>query len=83
MGEEEVRVVDACACGSFAGTLSMSDVCACGGEAVDDEVWGEEWCTGGTFSLIFPFVRRCGSLGAYCGTANGAGRSDINFVKNS
>jgi hypothetical protein len=87
MGEGEVRFVNACAVGSFAGTLRTSDVCACGGEAapaVDDEVWGEERCTaGGIFNLIFPFVKRCGSLGAYCGTANGAGRSDINFANNS
>jgi hypothetical protein len=61
-------------------------VCVCGGEAapaVDDEVRGGEWCTGGIFSLIFPFERRCGSLGAYCGTEYGTGRSDINFAKNS
>ena len=41
MGEEE-EAVDARACGSFAGTLSTSDVCVCGGEvaAVEVEVCG-------------------------------------------
>ena len=81
---ETVRVL--AACGSFAGTLSMSDVvCGCGGEVavVDVDVWGGDWCAGGTFSLIFPFEGRCESLEAYCGTAYGAGRSDINFVKYS
>jgi hypothetical protein len=41
MGEGED--VDVCACESFAGTLSTSDVWVCGGEvaaAVDVEVWG-------------------------------------------
>ena len=47
----------------------MSDVvCGCGG-LVEVEVWGGDWCAGGTFSLIFPFEGRCGSLEAYCGTA--------------
>ena len=34
----EGKVVGAWACGSFAGTLSTSDVCACGGEVADVEV---------------------------------------------
>ena len=45
IGEGEAVPVDACGGGSFAGTLSMSDVWVCGGEAapaMDDEVWGEE-----------------------------------------
>lgn len=39
-GTGEGEVVGACACGSFAGTLSTSDVCVCGGEVavVDVEV---------------------------------------------
>lgn len=70
MGEGEV--VDTCACGSFAGTLSTSDVCVWGGEiaaAVDVDVCGGDCCAAGTFSLIFPFDGRCESLGTYCGTA--------------
>ena len=79
-GEEEVG---ACTCVSFAGTLSTRGVFAWGEDiaAVEVEACGGECCDAGTFSLIFPFDWRGGSLGAYCGTVYGAGRSAISFAK--
>ena len=76
-GEEEV---DTCTCVSFAGTLSRR-----GGDAavVEVEGCGGECSAAGTFSLIFPFDWRGGSLETYCGTVYGAGRSAISFAKYS